>query len=64
MAIKNQTLRKIFDDLDRYKDWCRYEGKVYDEAALYNKQDYNWQQYEKYLSYIDARDNTKTRRKK
>lgn len=55
MKIKNEVVRNIFDDLDDYRDWCRYEGKVYDEAALYNKADKNWQQYEKYCSYIRSK---------
>lgn len=54
MTIKNSTVRKIFDDLDDYRDWCRYEGKVYNEAALYNKNDNNWKQYEKFVSYKNA----------
>lgn len=52
MGIKNPVVNKIFDDLDEYLNWCRSEGKMYDEAALYNKDDSNWQQYEKYVSYL------------
>lgn len=52
MGIKNPVVNKIFDDLDDYLNWCRSEGKVYNEAALYNKDDSNWQQYEKYVSYL------------
>lgn len=64
MAIKNETVRRIFDDLDRYRDWCRYEGKQFDEAALYNRNDRNWQQYEKYLSYLEAKNNPRKRTRK
>lgn len=53
MSIKNPVVNKIFDDLDNYLNWCKTEGKVYDEAALYNKNDTNWQQYEKYVSYLE-----------
>ena len=62
MAIKNEIVRNIFDDLDRYRDWCRYEGKTYNEAALYNRTDRNWQQYEKYLSYIESQSRGKKQR--
>lgn len=54
MTIKNPTVAKIFDDLDSYRDWCRFEGKVYDEKALYNKKDSNWQAYGKYQNYLRA----------
>ena len=62
MAIKNEIVRKIFDDLDLYRDWCRHEGKVYDEAALYNRTDSNWQQYERYISYMSSKDRSKSKR--
>ena len=55
MSINNPTVRKIFDDLDTYRDYCRFEGKVYDEKALYNKKDPNWQAYEKYQNYLRAK---------
>ena len=61
MAIKNEIVRKIFDDLDLYRDWCRYEGKVYNEAALYDRTDRNWQQYEKYLSYVESQTRGKSK---
>ena len=32
MAIKDPLVRKISDDLDRFRDYCRYEGKVFKEA--------------------------------
>lgn len=53
MSIKNPVVNQIFEDLEKYLNWCRYEGKVYNEAALYNKNDSNWQQYEKYMSYLE-----------
>lgn len=55
MSITNPTVSKIFDDLDTYRNFCRYEGKVFDEAALYNKRDVNWQAYQKYQSYLYAK---------
>ena len=54
MAIKNPTVEKIFTDLEDYRDYCRFHGKVFDEAALYNKKDANWQAYEKYQGYLRA----------
>jgi hypothetical protein len=55
MAIANPTVNKIFNDLDAYRDYCRFEGKVFDEAALYNKEDPNWQAYQKYLGWLRAK---------
>lgn len=51
MTIKNAKVNQIFNDLDAYRDYCRFEGKVFNEAALYNRRDPNWQAYEKYLNY-------------
>jgi len=45
MAIKNPLIRKIFDDLDAFRDYCRFEGKVFKEASLYKKGDRTWESY-------------------
>ena len=55
MAIKNPVVNKVFNDLEAYLDWCRFEGKVFNEAALYNKEDTNWQAYQKYQGWIRAK---------
>ena len=55
MAISNPTVNKIFNDLDAFRDYCRFEGKVFDEKALYNKHDKVWQQYQKYQNYLRAK---------
>ena len=63
MAITNTTVAKIFDDLDAYRDYCRFEGegRVFDERALYNKKDWNWQAYEKWQNW-KARSRIKNRK--
>ena len=61
MAITNPTVSKIFADLEAYRDYCRFEGKVFDEAALYKKSDTNWQAYQKYQNYLRAKARTKQR---
>ena len=33
----SDSLVKIFDDLDRYRDFCREYGRVFDEAHLYKR---------------------------
>ena len=55
MAIANPTVNKVFDDLDAYRDYCRFEGKVFDEKALYKKEDPNWQAYQKHQGYLRAK---------
>ena len=55
MAIKNPTVNKIFNDLDAYRDFCRLEGKVYNEADLYRGQSPVWQQYQKYQGWLRAK---------
>ena len=55
MAYNVPSIDKIFEDLDEYKDYCRFNGKVYDEAALYRKGDPNWQAFEKYRGWLRAK---------
>jgi hypothetical protein len=55
MTISNPTVNKVFNDLDAYRDYCRFEGKVFDEKALYNKEDPNWQAYQKYQGWLRAK---------
>ena len=62
MSITNQVVNKIFSDLDEYRDYCRFEGKVFDEKALYKKADRNWQAYEKYRNWLRAKARAKGRR--
>jgi hypothetical protein len=51
MSITNPVVNKVFNDLDAYRDYCRFEGKVFNEKALYNREDLNWQAYEKYRNW-------------
>jgi len=66
MSTKNLSVHELFDELDKYRDFCRYEGKYYDEAALYNRNDRNWRAYEKYCEWrrLSGRDNGKNIRKR
>ena len=62
MTIANPVVKKVFDDLDAYRDYCRFEGKVFNERALYNRNDPNWLSYEKYRSYIRAKNRSPSRK--
>jgi len=62
MSINNPVVNKIFSDLDEYRDYCRFEGKVFDEKALYKRDDRNWQAYEKYKNWLRAKARNANRR--
>ena len=36
-------------------DYCRFEGKVFDEKALYKKEDPNWEAYQKWQGWMRAK---------
>jgi hypothetical protein len=55
MAYNFPPVNKIFDDLDKFRDYCRFEGKVFNEADLYKKDAPVWQQYQKYQNYLRAK---------
>lgn len=61
MANNFPPVNEIFDELDRFRDFCRYEGKVYNEASLYRDRDPVWQDYKRFLAY-KARKNQRNRR--
>jgi hypothetical protein len=64
MAIEfnRSAYTKVFNDLDAYRDYCRFEGKVFNEKALYNKHDQNWQAYQKYQNYLRMKNRNQTRK--
>lgn len=51
MSYNFPPVEQIFDDLDEYRNWCRYEGKRYDESDLYNNRSQWWHQYLRYQHY-------------
>jgi len=57
MAIEfnREAYTKVFNDLDKYRDYCRFEGKVFDEKDLYKKESPHWQAYQKYQNYVRAK---------
>lgn len=48
-------IKQIFKDLEDYQNFCRYEGKVYDEAHLYLDGNKNWEDYKRYQNYIRSK---------
>ena len=46
MAIKNPVVRKIFDDLDEFHNFCRTEGHKFDQKFLYNSESRQWHAFQ------------------
>jgi hypothetical protein len=46
----NPRVHQIFDDLEKFKDFCVEYGYKFDESFLYNMRNYAYQQYSKYSS--------------
>lgn len=53
MAKKNQTyfesrpdIVKLFDDIDAFHDFCRFEMLPFNPADLYNRASWVWRKYE------------------
>jgi len=55
MANNFPPVEKIFADLDKFRDYCRFEGKPFNEADLYKKDSWVWQAYQKYQNYLRAK---------
>ena len=57
MTIKfnRDAYTKVFNDLDKFRDYCRFEGKVYNEADLYKSDAPVWQAYLKHQNYLRAK---------
>ena len=46
----NAKVNQIFDDLDKYLDFCQEYGYKYDEADLYNQRSYVYRQFTKFAT--------------
>lgn len=52
----NPRVNQIFDDLEKYLAFCQEYGYKFDEANLYNMRSYPYQQYSKFLSRKNFKD--------
>ena len=52
MANIKSTARvtQIFDDLDKYRNFCRDYGYRFNEAELYNNRSHTYKQYQRFLT--------------
>jgi hypothetical protein len=46
----NPRVRQIFDDLEKYLEFCQDFGYKFDEADLYSNKSYIYRQFTKYLT--------------
>lgn len=53
---KLNTVTKIFNDLDKLRDFCRTYGYRYNESDLYSNKSYVWRQYTKFTSGKEFKD--------
>ena len=53
----NPRVRQIFDDLEKYLEFCQDFGYKFDEADLYSNKSYIYRQFTKYLAGKPVRDN-------
>ena len=54
---RDNRVNQIFDDLERYLDFCKSYGYRYDEADLYSQRSYVYRQYSKFLAGKPVKDN-------
>ena len=52
----NMSTREIYNDLDRYRNFCRDYGYRFNEADLYNNKKYPYQQFRKFEAGKNAKD--------
>lgn len=45
----NPRVVEIFEELEKYLDFCRDYGYRYNESDLHNFKSYAWQQYSKFV---------------
>jgi len=52
----NPKVRQIFNDLELYLEFCADYGYKYDEASMYDMRSYVFQQFSKYMSGKNCKD--------
>lgn len=53
----NPKVRQIFDDLEKYRDFCVDYGYKFDEAHLYDMKQFAYRQHTKQLAGKQPKDN-------
>ena len=55
-SYRNSRAEQVWEDLERYLDFCRDYGYRYNEADLYNNKKYPYQQFRKFTAGKNAKD--------
>jgi len=53
----NPKVKQIFEDLEKYKEFCVDYGYKFDEATLYDMRNYVYRQHNKYLTGKNVKNN-------
>jgi hypothetical protein len=53
----NPKVHQIFEDLEKYLDFCTSQGYVFDESELYSNKSYSFRQFTKYLQGKPVKNN-------
>jgi len=61
MSNRYPQINQIFDDLDKFRDYCRFNGKVFDEADLYRDNAPVYHQYKQFLHWSKNKHRTDRR---
>ena len=54
-TVDNSRVNQIFDDLEKYLDFCRDFGYRYDESELYSNKSYVYRQFQKFVAGKNAK---------
>jgi len=52
----NPRVHQLFEDLEKYLEFCQDYGYKYDEATLYDMRSYVFRQFNKYMTGKYAKD--------
>jgi len=62
IEFNRNAYTKVFNDLDAFRDYCRFEGKVFNEKDLYKKDATVWIAYKKYQNYLRMKNRNQSRK--
>ena len=64
MAIEfnRNAYTKVFNDLESFRDNCKFEAKPFDEQSLYKKGDKVWEGYLSYQKYVERKNRRRNNR--
>lgn len=52
----NPKVQQIFEDLEKYRNFCVEYGYKFDEASLYDMKQYSFQQFNKFMQSKNFKD--------